>query len=313
MIDIIIPVYNSQKTIAKTLASIVIQKIRNNTKVYIVDDCSTGNYDKELAPFKDILDITYIRLDKNMGPGYARQVGIDNSSSDYIVFIDSVDQFYNYYSLYMLYSYITLNNADIVMGYYYVEENNKKFLSDDSYIYSTLHGKIYRRKHLEDHNIRFNNSRYSEDNSFNTLAIYTSNNVLLIDNIISVYTSNESSLTNTRKNLIKMHSSYLHNALWVINKFEKLNIDQNVILSILLNSYVYIFKITRQNPDVNFGKLFLCCYKYEEKYKKYENLIPDDIIFDCICHQFYCDISTREHILKEFAKFRNNFVKKVSL
>ena len=89
MIDIIIPAYNSSDSIIGTLASIAIQRIKDKAKIYIIDDCSSDDYSKVLSLFEDKLDITYIRLDKNMGPGYARQVGIDSSNSEYIVFIDS--------------------------------------------------------------------------------------------------------------------------------------------------------------------------------------------------------------------------------
>ena len=84
MIDVIIPTYNSQRTIVETLSSLSIQRIKDKLKIYIVDDCSDDNYDKEISLFKDRLDITYIRNSRNMGPGYSRQVGIDNSNSDYI-------------------------------------------------------------------------------------------------------------------------------------------------------------------------------------------------------------------------------------
>ena len=155
MIDIIIPVYNSQKSIVKTLASVAIQSIKDKAKIYIIDDCSDDNYDKELSIFKDLLDITYLRLDKNMGPGVARQFGIDNSNGEYIVFLDSDDQLYNYFSLEILYKEINNNKLDVVLGYYYIEENNSRHVSNKSYMFGSLHGKIYRRKHLIDNKIRF--------------------------------------------------------------------------------------------------------------------------------------------------------------
>ena len=297
MIDIIIPAYNSSDSIIGTLASIAIQRIKDKAKIYIIDDCSSDDYSKVLSLFEDKLDITYIRLDKNMGPGYARQVGIDSSNSEYIVFIDSDDQFYNCYSLELLYDSINDNTFDMVMGYYYIESDSGRELVDKIHIGGCLHGKIYRRKHLVDNNIRFNNSRYSEDNSFHTLFSYTSNNFAFIEEIIYVYKYNSLSLTNNKDKFIKINCSYLHNMLWVINNLEKRKIDKKDIIHILINSYVYIYNVVKDNKNKDFSKLYKYCASYEEKYIEYEKYIDDDLLLSYM--------SPKD--LLGFKKFRKKF------
>ena len=96
MIDIIIPAYNAHDTIYKALMSISLQVIKDKLKVYIIDDCSDKPYDYLKEDFND-LDITIKRLDKNVGPGKARQYGIDHSNNPYIMFCDSDDYLYNPY------------------------------------------------------------------------------------------------------------------------------------------------------------------------------------------------------------------------
>ena len=77
MIDIIIPLYNS-KTIWYTLASIAYQTDTDVT-VTVVDDCSSKEYDysKMIEFYQQFLNLQYIRLEKNSGPGVARQKGIE--------------------------------------------------------------------------------------------------------------------------------------------------------------------------------------------------------------------------------------------
>ena len=91
MIDLIIPMYNCLDTIDKTLNSIYCQDRKNLYKIILVDDCSSCDYTSVLDKYSKSLDITYLRLTQNYGPGIARQYGIDHSNSQYIMFIDADD------------------------------------------------------------------------------------------------------------------------------------------------------------------------------------------------------------------------------
>ena len=75
-IDIIIPIYNSKDTLEKTLISIERQNILDKIEIYLIDDYSTDNYESILNRYNN-LNIHYHKLDKNVGPGLARQKGID--------------------------------------------------------------------------------------------------------------------------------------------------------------------------------------------------------------------------------------------
>ena len=82
MIDIIIPAYNSHKTIVNTLLSINMQTIKDKVNVYIINDNSNKNYDEEVMLFKNRLNIQSIDIDKNCGPGNARNVGLNSSKGE---------------------------------------------------------------------------------------------------------------------------------------------------------------------------------------------------------------------------------------
>ena len=55
MIDLIIPIYNAEKTLDLTLMSIKMQTIIDKITVYLIDDCSKDNYDKTLNNHKDMV------------------------------------------------------------------------------------------------------------------------------------------------------------------------------------------------------------------------------------------------------------------
>ena len=164
MVDIIIPVYNARKTLPLTLMSINLQEVSFKYKVTIIDDYSTEKYDDILDYYRKYLDIDYKRLDKNGGGGVARQVGLDITNNPYIIFMDADDFFYDTDSLQNLYFEIE-KGYDIVSAGEYDELKDINMINDGD-----LHGKIYRRKYLVDNNIRFNETRFHEDNYFNSMV-----------------------------------------------------------------------------------------------------------------------------------------------
>ena len=103
LIDIIIPAYKAQDSIERTIASIVIQSMKDNIKVTIVNDCDVNDYKKIISRYSDLIDIREIRLDKNGGPGVARQYGIDNTDLPYFTCIDADDTFAGPFAIELLY------------------------------------------------------------------------------------------------------------------------------------------------------------------------------------------------------------------
>ena len=101
-IDIIIPAYKAQNTILRTLSSIAIQSVLNDISVTIVNDADGIGYQKFVDMFKDYMDIKEITLEKNGGPGVARQYGIDNTNSPYFTCIDADDTFAGAFALEIL-------------------------------------------------------------------------------------------------------------------------------------------------------------------------------------------------------------------
>ena len=252
MIDIIIPAYNSHDTIMRTLFSIYYQDISDKFNVYICNDASDINYAKEIDMFKDILNIKEITLSTNSGPGVARQVGIDNSNSEYIVFIDSDDTFYSPYSINMLYTTITSNNLDIVCGSFIEEKEDERVIIAQDNIW--LHGKIYRRKFLEEHNIKFNDSYCNEDNGFNQSIMLRDPNMVYIDNIVYCWMFNSNSITRKNNYLYRYTGliGYAYNITWALKSAIEDNCKYDLISQLSLASitsmyYYYIEYINEED------------------------------------------------------------------
>ena len=91
-ISVIIPTYNRAKLLINSLMS-VLRQTYNNIEVIIVDDNSSDDTKKTIDKINDNR-IKYIKLRKNKGPGYARNIGIKYSNSNLIAFQDSDDIFH---------------------------------------------------------------------------------------------------------------------------------------------------------------------------------------------------------------------------
>lgn len=87
--SIIIPNYNKEEYVRETLESIFNQTYKN-FEVIVVDDGST---DKSIEIIKEF-DIKLFHTNRKRAGG-ARNVGIDNATGDYIIFLDSDDYFTN--------------------------------------------------------------------------------------------------------------------------------------------------------------------------------------------------------------------------
>lgn len=88
--SVIIPVYNSEKTIARCLNSLTAQN-RKDVQIIVVNDGSTDSSDSIIRIFAERYpQILYISQ-KNGGVSKARNTGLDAAQGTYITFIDSDD------------------------------------------------------------------------------------------------------------------------------------------------------------------------------------------------------------------------------
>ncbi|MFH1895682.1 MAG: glycosyltransferase [archaeon] len=86
MISVIVPAFNSEKTIAETISSILSQKTKKEFELIVVDDASTDSTLKKISEFDKV---KLIKLEKNSGPAVARNAGAKKARGEIIVFTDS--------------------------------------------------------------------------------------------------------------------------------------------------------------------------------------------------------------------------------
>ena len=90
-VSVIIPVYNAEQYLRECLDSVINQTLKD-IEIICVDDCSTDNSPQILDEYAQKDErIKVLHQKTNNKQGYARNIGIEISSSDYITFVDADD------------------------------------------------------------------------------------------------------------------------------------------------------------------------------------------------------------------------------
>lgn len=142
-ISVIIPCFNVEKTLKRAIESVANQVLLPD-EIILVNDCSTDRTDELIRNIKSEysnLNIIYINLKENGGPGNARNIGWDKANGDYIAFLDADDSWHK--DKLLLQRKVFNDNPDIVLCST-MKENRKE---------SGLDLEI---KHIEVNYIKFN-------------------------------------------------------------------------------------------------------------------------------------------------------------
>ena len=255
-ISIIIPCYNCEDYIEKTLQSIIDQTFKN-FEIIIVNDESK---DKSVEVSENILTKNNISFkivnQKNSGVSRARNNGIDHSTGKYVFMIDS-DDFIEPTFIEKMHNKLERYNLDMAFsGHDRVDTNDKvSFIYTDRYEYiqEVLSGEevvknviknkmllwtgciVYKRDLLNNNNIRYvENCSNGEDQEFWTKALINSQKVASVNEILSHYLQREKSIT---------HSPSLRRftALGACNRTKKYLKEKNMDAEILelFDTYKY--------------------------------------------------------------------------
>lgn len=89
LVSVVMPAYNAEKFISEAINS-VLKQTYSVFELLIVDDCSSDSTAKIVNGFTDSR-IVYLKNEKNSGPAFSRNRGIEAAAGDYIAFLDSDD------------------------------------------------------------------------------------------------------------------------------------------------------------------------------------------------------------------------------
>ncbi len=179
------PVYNGARFLEKAVQGISAQDYKS-IEFIAVDDGSSDNSLEKLKLLTRGITTTVIHKE-NGGISSARNMGLDEARGKYIVFVDQDDSIPKDY-ISNLVKAAEDSNADMVVGGTLETIDGTKItrrdLTEDA-PYSLLRntapwGRIFLRSLIEDNNIRFMDTRVSEDFYFNIMCITYAKNPKVI-------------------------------------------------------------------------------------------------------------------------------------
>ena len=167
--SVIVPVYNAEKTIERTLASFISSKDYIQ-EVILIDDGSTDNTFEKIDYFEHFFDIVVVENDKNKGPGPSRRAGLMVASANWVTFVDADDCLVSGSLKYV--SKKIEESKDIVLLHsqtiYYESGNFNPMTIGHSD--TSCGGNFYKREYLIDHNLLPHEFLYmAEDEYFNEI------------------------------------------------------------------------------------------------------------------------------------------------
>lgn len=89
LVSIIMPSWNTENYIAKSIQSVIDQTYKN-WELIIVDDCSSDHTDEIVASFQDER-IIYLKNEQNRGAALTRNKALREAQGEWIAFLDSDD------------------------------------------------------------------------------------------------------------------------------------------------------------------------------------------------------------------------------
>ena len=266
-VSIIIPVYNKQKYLKKSIQSIL-EQTYDNFELIIVNDGSTDNSSEICHNFqKKDKRVRVIDIENN-GVSNARNVGISNANGEYIQFIDADDYTANN-MLEDLVNIARMYNPDVIVnGIEKINEKNEsvgkispifdgmtdidKFMENfaevqkQTGIYGYVHNKFIRKSIIENNNLLFDKDIWlAEDLDF-CLDLYRNISSIYFCKDIYYYYLQEAENSSTTSN--KKHD-YLQQGKIILKEKEMLDYKNalnnnnleiaNSVITNFLMSYIH--------------------------------------------------------------------------
>lgn len=140
MISIVVPLYNKEKCIDRTILS-VLNQTYGDFELIIVDDGSTDSSIKKVEAYKNER-IRLIRKE-NGGPSSARNEGVEQAKGEWVIFLDADDEFLP--DALKHFNTLILENPfiSVFCCNFYIERENTRLLYSNGYKEGVIKNNFY--------------------------------------------------------------------------------------------------------------------------------------------------------------------------
>ena len=278
-ISVIVPVYNAEKYLHRCIDSILSQTF-TDFELLLIDDGSKDGSGAICDEYAEKDNRVRVFHKENGGVSSARNLGLDNACGEWIAFVDSDDWVEKQFLLSMfecsVHDFVFLNMDDTLSSNALCEQNGMIGKSLIQMIYKnyffTIWGKLFTKKIIDDHRLRFDVSFFSGED-----VIFILEYILYISSICMI---NGTYYNYINRGLSQKKVSYVYfksiiskmNSIWTSleNKYN-INIDLHKLQTI--EYYIYrldlldlnimnLYVIMRDISSCEYFNMFISCGKY---------------------------------------------------
>lgn len=251
-ITIIVPVYKINEEYLKKCVGSIINQTNPNWRAIFIDDGSPDNCGQILDDIAEKEARIKVIHQENAGVSLARNKGIQESETEWIMFVDP-DDWVSSELIEKISEIISINsNADIIMFDYCREFNDKSLyesLKENStwvtgtlmnqvrkslyyklvqgnktnpYAVPAIWNKVYRKSFLEKNEINFlPNAKKGQDRLFNAKALMCTSSIYYFHELLYYYRCSETSVTNRyNTNIVELTKIEINELYRLLNKYE---------------------------------------------------------------------------------------------
>ncbi len=329
-VSVIIPVHNAENYIAKCIENCKKQTF-NDFEVLFVDDYSTDKTAEIISnEKKQDCRFRLFSLKKHLHQGYARNVGLQNSKGDYIVFFD-VDDEYSPTFIEKMYNKITQDNADMTACKFNVINEELKLVENHEFGMFTdfpkkfykgfnfsqikqknelfnkanvVWDKIYDKNFLKKYNIQFpEDNFYKEDVIFTLRCIFRAKKISILNEFLYTYKINPQKYNQSefpKEEIFDCFEMFIsvEEDLKSLNLFDKFNY---AFMNYEIYSLQYYYKILEQRFHEEFF------YKLQKSYEKYKNIPQSVKNDDPVMYALLDKVLKTKHFSKRIDEYIKNF------
>ncbi len=291
-VSVIVPVYNVEHYIAKTIESLQFQKFEN-FEIILVDDGSQDDSGKICDQFAATDERIKVIHKQNGGVMSARYAGVDSAIGRYIVFLDGDDRMPPE-ALKKMYNAISQNDVDYVMGACVDIDSSGNRINDNVYdagFSGLIEDNSTYRTHVTRHPRGMNMKMYkkdlltakpivkipstirnNEDLIFNVLLSAKINRVMAIKDIVYLIVMRPGSASRRSYDV-----SYWYNLFeWMDSAYAKYDVYEKDYMQYKLKTIFY--KIVRENKECDYSQVCFDNLK-RLKYKKDYGIKGNVVLF----------------------------------
>lgn len=179
LVSIIIPNYNEERFIAKTIDS-ALNQTYENTEIIVVDDGSTDNSINIIKAYEEKYEKVTVLFQENANASMARNRGIEHARGEYYYFLDSDDIAYPE-TIETMVSKMKEDDADLVIGNmdeidvegksigtltFFEEDGTSSDFSDFLKVMPAPPNKLFRAEIIKNHHVFWGNVNIGQDTNF---------------------------------------------------------------------------------------------------------------------------------------------------